>query len=53
MNLNNRIRAMIRFGFTKELIDVIPNGVTGATRSRLIANIYRKKKKAILAAWPV
>ncbi len=52
MNLNNRIRAFIRFGYTTELIDLIPNGVTGASRTRLIMNIYRKKKRAVLAAWP-
>lgn len=52
MNLNSRIRAYIRFGYTKELVDLIPNGVTGAARTRLITNIYRHKPRAVLAAWP-
>lgn len=52
MNLNATIRAFIRFGYTRELIDLIPNGVTGAARSSLIANIFRKRKRAVLAAWP-
>jgi hypothetical protein len=52
MRLNNTIRALIRQGATIKLVRLLPNEATGATRARLIRNIMRRNRRAVLAAWP-
>jgi len=52
MFLNARIRSMIFHGETQELIALIPNSTTGATRQALIRNIFRRKRKILAATWP-
>lgn len=53
MFLNDRIRTMIRQGQTQELIALIPNSTTGATRAALIRNIFRRKRKILATTWPL
>lgn len=53
MLLNNTIRALIRQGATAKLVRLLPNESTGAARATLIRNIMRRKRKIVLATWPV